>query len=267
MKAPALAVLAVAVLSGCAAKGPTLDSALAADSRTPAYVERDKYRHPKETLEFFGLEPDQTVVEVWPGRGWWTEFLAPYLKERGLYYAAGFSISAADTPQYQRNITADFAKKMAERPDLYGAVVVGELGAPDRWIACPAGTADLVLTFRNVHNWIAGDFEQQMFGAFYAALKSGGTLGVEEHRAKPGTTREQMKESGYVTEAYVIALAEKAGFKLAARSEINANPKDTKDYAEGVWTLPPTLTLKDKDREKYLAIGESDRMTLRFVKP
>jgi predicted methyltransferase len=270
MKTHAGSALFALLLCACAAtsttSGPTLADAIAAGTRTPAYVERDKYRHPRETLEFFGVKPDQTVVEVWPSRGWYTEILAPYLREHGQYYAAGFAISDKDTPQYQRDITADFAAKLAAQPDLYSHVTVSELGKPDRWTACPPGTADVVLTFRNVHNWLAGDFEDEMFKAFHAALKPGGVLGVVEHRARPGTSREQMKESGYVTEAYVIAAAEKAGFKLVEKSEINANPRDTKDHPEGVWTLPPSYALKDKDREKYAAIGESDRMTLRFVK-
>lgn len=275
MKAPAAALLATtllatALLTACAgtpsAPGPSLDDAIAAPHRMPAYVERDRYRHPKQTLEFFGVKPDQVVVEIWPSRGWYTEILAPYLRDRGQYYAAGFAISNPDIPEYQRTITADFAAKMAAHPDLYRAVTVAELGAPDRWIACPPGTADLVLTFRNVHNWVEGGYEAQMFKAFHAALKRGGTLGVVEHRARPGTSLEQMKKSGYMTEAYVIEAAEKAGFKLVDKSEINANPKDTADHPEGVWTLPPSLALKDKDREKYLAIGESDRMTLKFVK-
>jgi predicted methyltransferase len=264
------ALLATSLLSACAgmssSSDPSLGSVINAAHRTPAYVERDKYRHPGETLEFFGLERDQTVVEVWPSRGWYTEILAPYLRERGKYIAAGFSLAAEDTPQYMKNINADFAKKVAEQPDLYSKVTVTELGKPDRWTACPPGTADLVLTFRNVHNWLAGDYENEMFKAFHAALKPGGTLGVVEHRAKPGTSREVMKESGYVTEDYVIGIAEAAGFKLVEKSEINANPNDTKDHPEGVWTLPPSFALKDKDREKYAAIGESDRMTLRFVK-
>ena len=271
MKTPIAALLVAALLSACAGMqssgpGTSLDAAIAAEHRTPAFRERDRYRHPRETLEFFGLAPGQTVVEVWPGRGWYTEILAPYLRERGRYYAAGFAIAAEDTPQYQRDITADFAAKLAARPDLYDHVTTSQLGKPDNWTACPPGTADLVLTFRNVHNWMSGDFEAQMFQAFHAALKPGGTLGVVEHRAKPGTSREQMVNSGYVTEAYVIAAAEKAGFKLVGKSEINANPKDTADHPEGVWTLPPSLRLKDQDREKYVAIGESDRMTLKFVK-
>jgi predicted methyltransferase len=267
-------LLATALLTACAGMssgpdaGAALDKAIAADHRTPAYVERDPYRHPKETLEFFGLEPGQTVVEVWPGRGWYTEILAPYLRDGGQYYAAGFAISleADATPKYMRDINAAFATKMAERPDVYSKVIVSELGKPDRWHACPPGTADLVLTFRNVHNWLESEYEDDMFRAFHAALKPGGVLGVVEHRAKPGTSREQMIKSGYVTEAYVIEQAEKAGFKLQAKSEVNANPNDTADHPRGVWTLPPVLRLKDEDREKYLAIGESDRMTLRFVK-
>ena len=264
-----LVMLAAVTTAACTLLGPAsapgLDQALAADHRTPAFRERDRYRHPRQTLEFFGLRPDQTVVEVWPGAGWYTEILAPYLRERGKYYAAGL-VATPDASEYRRNSIGNFAKKLAERPDLYGRAIVTELGSPDRWQACPPGSADLVVTFRNVHNWMAGDFEAEMFKAFHAALKPGGVLGVVEHRAKPGTSREAMKKSGYVTEEHVIKMAEAAGFKLDARSEINANPADTKDHPEGVWTLPPTLELKDKDREKYLAIGESDRMTLRFVK-
>ncbi|MGH8482496.1 MAG: class I SAM-dependent methyltransferase [Nevskiaceae bacterium] len=270
MKAPAVPLLAAALLTACAgmssAPGPSLDDAIAAAHRTPAYVERDRYRHPKETLEFFGVRPDHAVVEVWPSRGWYTEILAPYLRERGKYYAAGYAILKENPSKYFSDVTADFATKMAERPDLYSAVVVSELGKPDRWYACPPGTADFVLTFRNVHNWMNSGYEAEMFKAFHTALKPGGVLGVVEHRAKAGTSREQMVKSGYVSEAYVIELAEKAGFKLDAKSEVNANPKDTTDHPEGVWTLPPSLRLKDQDHEKYLAIGESDRMTLRFVK-
>jgi predicted methyltransferase len=270
MKTPIAALLTTALLTACAgtptAPGPSLDEAIAAAHRTPAYVERDKYRHPRQTLEFVGLKPGMTVVEVWPGRGWYTEILAPYLHGRGSYYAAGFSLTAEDTPEYQRKITADFAAKLAAAPELYGRVAHSQLGKPDNWTACPPGTADLVLTFRNVHNWMEGGYELEMFKAFHAALKPGGVLGVVEHRARPGTSREKMVDSGYVTEAFVIEVAEKAGLKLEARSEVNANPKDTTDYPGGVWTLPPVLRLKDVDREKYLAIGESDRMTLRFVK-
>jgi predicted methyltransferase len=250
------------------ASGPTtLEGVIAGAHRTPAFVERDRYRHPKETLEFFGIAPDLAVVEVWPGAGWYTEILAPYLRERGTYYAAGFVVSHENTSDYRRRIDSAFREKLAARPALYDRVNITELGPPDRWQACPPGTADRVLTFRNVHNWMSGDYEAEMFRAFFKALKPGGVLGVVEHRARPGTPREQMIESGYVTEDYVIEVAEAAGFRLMAKSEINANPLDTANHPEGVWTLPPSLRLGDVDRKKYLTIGESDRMTLKFVKP
>jgi predicted methyltransferase len=263
---PAFAVLVCACVQMQPGPAPSLAAAVAADHRTPEFRERDRYRHPQETLEFFGLKPDQTVVEVWPSSGWYTEILAPYLRERGKYYAAGFVISNENVPEYRLDIAGKFGMKLTARPDLYDRVVVTELGRPDRWQACPPGSADLVLTFRNVHNWMNADYEAEMFKAFHDALKPGGVLGVVEHRARPGTSREEMKKSGYVTEEHVIAVAKAAGFKLEARSEVNANPADTKDHPEGVWTLPPTLRLGDKDREKYARIGESDRMTLRFVK-
>ena len=259
----------VVLLTACAglgtAPGPAPDAAIAAEHRTPAFRERDRYRHPRQTLEFFGVKPDQTVVEVWPSGGWYAEILAPYLRAQGRYYAAGFVINDG-TPEYRRELSKKFSEKLAARPDLYDRVVVTELGRPDRWQPCPPGSADVVLTFRNVHNWMSADYEADMFRAFHAALKPGGVLGVVEHRARPGTSREQMVKSGYVTEAYVIELATQAGFRLDAKSEINANPHDTTDHPEGVWTLPPSLRLKDQDRDKYLAIGESDRMTLRFVR-
>lgn len=262
------ATLTATLLCACAllpGSDPALDKAIAADHRTPGFRARDVYRHPKETLEFFGIQPDQTVVEVWPSGGWYAEILAPYLRERGTYYAAGF-VTDDNAPKYRRELQAAFAAKLAARPDLYDRVKVTELGRPDSWTACPAGTADLVLTFRNVHNWMNADYEAQMFKAFHDCLRPGGVLGVVEHRARPGTSREDTKKSGYVTEEAVIAMAEAAGFKLDARSEVNANPKDTADHPEGVWTLPPALRLGETDRAKYLAIGESDRMTLRFVK-
>ena len=266
-----LAMLLVAV-SGCmpvrtTPPARTLADVIAGDHRTEAFRARDRYRHPEQTLEFFGLRPDMNVVEVWPAPGWYTEILAPYLRDQGNYTAAGFVVSWEGAPQYRRDETKELRARLDARPDLYDRVKVLELGKPDHWDAAPAGSADLVLTFRNVHNWLAGGYEKEMFNAFYRALKPGGILGVVEHRAAPGTTVDVMKKSGYVTETLVIDTAEAAGFRLVEKSEINANPKDTKDYPEGVWTLPPSLTLGDKDRQKYLAIGESDRMTLRFMKP
>ncbi|MES2490731.1 MAG: methyltransferase [Pseudomonadota bacterium] len=272
-----VALLATSLTAACADNSvikffsppPTpLERAVDNPARSAAFRTRDVYRHPLETLKFFDVKPDMTVVEIWPGAGWYTEILAPLLRGRGSYIAAGFVSSAESSPQWRKDMAQDFAKKFVNTPELYGHVQVTELGLPDRWQMTPAGiSADRVLTFRNVHNWISGGFEREMFAAMFTALKSGGVLGVVEHRANPGTTLEQMKKSGYVTEAYVIQLAENAGFKLQAKSEINANPKDSKDYLQGVWTLPPSLRLGEQDKQKYLDIGESDRMTLRFVKP
>jgi predicted methyltransferase len=244
-----------------------LQQAIDSPSRTPEFRARDVYRHPAQTLKFFGLRPDQTVVEIWPSSGWYTEILAPYLRDKGKYYAAGSAASLPDASEGTRKSVAAFQQKLDADPARYSAVTVTEFRPPQRTAICPPGTADLVLSFRNVHNWIDGGYEQEAFNAFYTALKPGGVLGVVEHRAKPYTTLEQTKKSGYVDEAYIKTLAANAGFRFVAESPVNNNPKDTKDYAEGVWTLPPTLTLGDKDKAKYLAIGESDRMTLKFVKP
>ncbi len=244
-----------------------LDRALAGDHRDPKNAERDKYRHPKETLLFFGIRPDMTVVEVWPGGGWYTEILAPFLHHQGTYYAAWFATSWEKTPAYMNRVEKNFDLKTAARPDIYGKLIKTYLLAPAYVDAAPKGSADMVLTFRNVHNWAKAGNADAMFKVFYDVLKPGGILGVTDHRAAPGTPFEQQITSGYMTEAYVIETAKKAGFRLAGRSDVNSNAKDTKDHPEGVWTLPPTLRLGEKDREKYLAIGESDRMTLRFVKP
>jgi len=244
-----------------------LDQVIAGSHRDAKNAARDQYRHPKETLEFFGIEPNMTVVEVWPSAGWWTEILAPYLKDEGKYYAAWFATEWKNTPDFLKEREKGFDAMLAGKPQFYGKVIKTKLLPPDFVDIAPKGSADMVLTFRNVHNWAKAGNAEMMFKTFYDTLKPGGVLGVKEHRAKPGTPLKQQIDSGYMTEAYVIELAEKAGFRLAGSSEANANPKDTKDYEAGVWTLPPSLRLGDKDREKYLAIGESDRMTLKFVKP
>lgn len=263
-----LALLA-AVIPGIApaADSDALQQAIASPARTPAYRARDVYRHPEQTLRFFGLRPELTVVEIWPSSGWYTEILAPYLKDHGKYYAAGAAVDLPNASAEAKKDAATFRQKLDADPGRYGAVTVTSFRPPLRTEICPPGSADLVLTFRNVHNWISGGYEQEAFNTFYKALKPGGVLGVVEHRAKPGTSLEQTKKSGYVTEDYVKTLAAKAGFRFVAESLVNDNPKDSKDYPEGVWTLPPTLTLGDQDQAKYLAIGESDRMTLKFVKP
>jgi predicted methyltransferase len=235
--------------------------------RAPGNAARNRFRHPKETLTFFGLGPSMAVVEVWPSAGWYTEILAPVLRESGKYYAAGFALTAQRTPAWRKKVQQDFQSKLAAHPELYDRVVVTELSIPERTEMAPPRTADMVLTFRNVHNWMKGDYAPGMFEAMFAALKPRGVLGVVEHRAPKGTSRAQMVQSGYVTEAHVKALARDAGFRFVERSQVNANPKDTADHPAGVWTLPPTLRLGEKDRSKFVAIGESDRMTLRFIKP
>jgi predicted methyltransferase len=245
-----------------------IDQALAGEHRSAANKARDQYRHPKETLRFLGLKPEMTVVEVWPSAGWWTEILAPVLKDKGKYYAAWYATQTKGTPDFLKEREKGFDAMLAGNPGLYGEVIKTALMAPEYVEIAPKGSADMVLTFRNVHNWAKAGNAEAMFKAFYDALKPGGILGVKDHRAKPGTSFQRQIDSGYLTEEYVIETAQKAGFKLVARSEINANPKDNADYPGGVWTLPPNLrNVAEADKPKYLAIGESDRMTLKFVKP
>jgi predicted methyltransferase len=255
-------------LSSCATTRPVaaadqelLRLAVAASTRTPTNVARDRYRHPVETLTFFGVRPSDTVVEIWPGNGWYTEILAPYLAQGG-----GTYVGAAT----ERGLTG-LRKVVAAQPTAFASVRTANFPilptSPGTAVA--PGSADVVLTFRNVHNWMMGKepFEAQAFAQMYAMLKPGGTLGVVEHRLPENADSEREKKSGYVKVSTVRRLAEAAGFKLVASSEINANPLDTADYPDGVWTLPPTYRLKDQDRARYAAIGESDRMTLRFIKP
>ena len=252
------------VTPGSLMQTTSIDTVLAGDWRSDKNKARDQYRHPKETLAFFGVKPDQTVIELYPGGGWYTEILAPYLKEHGHYVAA---IIKPDKPGGEEALNKTGIKaKLAADPARYSAAKLVEFVPKTAVLGAPA-SADVVLTFRNVHNMTDDGVAEPIFKAMFDVLKPGGTLGVVDHRAKPGTTLEQDKNSGYLPVDVVVKLATGAGFKLAAQSEINANPKDTKDYPKGVWTLPPTLVLKDVDRDKYLAIGESDRMTLKFVKP
>ena len=237
-----------------------LDAVLGGSWRSAPNKARDIYRHPKATLQFFGLQPDQTVIEITPGAGWYSEILAPLLRDNG-HYIAAVTDNSAEAKQNVATLRAKFAADPAE----YGKATIATFN-PQTPVLGPAASADMVLTLRNVHNWTMAGTAPAMFKAFFAVLKPGGVLGVVDHRAASGATLDSVKESGYLPTDYVIKLATEAGFKLDEQSEINANPKDTKDYPKGVWTLPPTLTLGDQDRAKYLAIGESDRMTLRFVK-
>lgn len=260
-----LMLVAAAPLAAEPTPDPALVAAVNAPQRSAENRARDPYRHPVETLTFFGLKPDMTVVEVWPGNGWYTEILAPYLKERGKYYAAGWDPDAK--PEFIRKGVAAYQAKLDASPELYSAVEVTVLAPPDKTAIAPPGSADLVVTFRNIHNWMPAGMAEQAFKAMYTALKPGGYLGVVEHRAPADQPQDPKAASGYVREDTAIQLAEQAGFKLVARSEINANPKDTKDYPKGVWTLPPTYREGEVDRARYAAIGESDRFTLLFRKP
>lgn len=248
------------------ATGASLDAAIAGTWRAQQNVARDQYRHPKETLSFFMVNADDTVIEITPGGGWYTDILAPYLRDGGHYVAAVWDDAITGQPNYRYDLNKRLRAKIAGNADVYGKSEV-RLFDPAKPSFGPAGSADVVLTFRNAHNWVDEGNPEAYFQAFYDVLQPGGTLGVTDHRAKPGTDLDTMKKSGYLTEDLVVELAEKAGFKLDGKSEVNANPADTKDHPNGVWTLPPSNQHDAKDDAKYKAIGESDRMTLRFVKP
>jgi predicted methyltransferase len=274
LAAPAAFALGLLAVSGCAPSpravaaaeaelhsDTAIAAAVGAATRTEANLARDRYRHPRETLGFFGVKPTDTLVEIWPGGGWYAEILAPLVRDGGAYYAAANgnglngakALTAKDSALYGRIRLAAFP--------------TGRPGADQP--AVPAGSADVVLTFRNVHNWMMGEkpFAEDAFRQMFAMLKPGGTLGVVEHRLPESADAALERSSGYVKVSTVRRLAEQAGFRLAAQSEINANPADTKDHPNGVWSLPPSLRGGAEGRERFLAIGESDRMTLKFVKP
>jgi predicted methyltransferase len=239
---------------------------LAGHHRSAEHKHRDQYRHPEQTLAFFEVKDNMTVLEIWPGDGWYTEILAPYLKDQGKFYVAHFS-KDVKSPQLKKSLNK-FISKLKSQPKIYARVELTTLQPPDSMQIAPDDSMDRILTFLNVHHWMKMDQAATVFKAMFKALKPGGILGVVEHRNISGLKPQDPHAiSGYVSEDYVIELARNAGFEFLEKSEINANPKDTKDYPDGVWTLPPTLRLKDKDRSKYLSIGESDRMTLKFIKP
>lgn len=256
------------IVSACSSKKDllqlpeTIEEAVASGYRTPEFTKRDIYRHPAETLNFFGLTADMTVLEISPGQGWYMEILAPYLAKSGRYIMA---LPVPDKPYFKTNEEIINAWK-AKFPNVGNKIETATFSPPQTIKFPENNSVDLVVTFRNVHNWMMAKGEKEAFRAFYNVLKPGGILGIEEHRALP-TQEDPLAKSGYVREQDIIELAVKAGFKLVGTSEINANPKDTKNHPEGVWTLPPTLKLGEKDKDKYLAIGESDRMTLKFMKP
>jgi predicted methyltransferase len=246
-------------------------AAAAMPHRAEANRKRDVYRHPIETLAFFGVKPDMTVVEMYPGGGWYTEILAPLLRDHGKLIATTIDASSyTGGPQDKPGVKGahDLQERFKTQPDLFGKVQTARIDPPNSWDLGPDGSADMVLTFRSIHDWVRDGYADKVVAAMYKVLKRGGVLGVEAHRA-PNANADPavVGKTGYLSEAFVIALVEKAGFKLAGRSDVNANPKDAHDYPEGVWTLPPTLRLGDKNRDYYTMVGESDRMTLRFVKP
>ena len=260
-------VLALALSSPAVADELTLDAAVHNGARSGKFVARDPARHPLEELSFFGVTPGSTLVEIWPGSGYWTEILAPFLHDRGTYYVAlqGKGPSEQDDAEAQK-LNALFRDKVEADKAVYGRVIQTRLGVDETQIA-PASSADLVLTFRNLHNWMKEGFADEVFAAFYRALKPGGVLGVEDHRGHGDGPQDPKAEDGYVRQDYAIALAKKAGFVFVGSSEINANPKDMANWPKGVWTLPPTFALGDRDRAKYAAIGEADNFVLKFRKP
>jgi predicted methyltransferase len=266
---PVLALLAV-LIAGCTmpstrqATAQALDNILADPHRAAVDRARDRYRHPKETLLFFGMRPEMAVLEVWPEPGWYTDIIAPLVRDRGKYYAA--VIEPDPGSRYVGMRLEAYRNKLASYPTLYGSATIVTFPTHGGDVA-PPGTLDMVVTFRNIHNWMAQDSAPQVFATIFRALKPGGVLGVVEHRGNPSVPQDPRAKTGYVNEDYAIQLIRAQGFRLLGSSEVNANPKDTKDYAQGVWTLPPAYRLGDQDRAKYAEIGESDRFTLKFEKP
>jgi len=265
IRAKLLFVSIFVLLTGAVqADNDSLSAAARSDHRSAENYARDEARHPVATLAFFGIRDDMTVVEITPGGGWYTEVLAPFLRDNGKLYAANYDPESEN--EYFRSNANRLLEKFKADPAIYGQVIATVFDPPAKLEAAPPGSADMVLTFRNVHNWMEDGSEETAFSAINMVLKPGGILGIVQHRQDATVEQDPRADSGYVRENYVIALAEAAGFELVAKSEINANPKDTSDHPEGVWTLPPNYDLGDVDRDKYQAIGESDRMTLKFVK-
>lgn len=244
---------------------PDLAKAIASPDRTPRLAARDEARHPGELLSFYGVTPRSTVVEIWPGGGYWTEILAPLLHQEGTYYAALGVPGGTETENEYANLPPALKDKLAGKPELYGKIRYTQFGHGHPQLA-PAGSADVVLTFRNLHNWMGDKDAPELLAAIHRALKPGGILGVEDHRARPTRPQDPEARNGYVRQDYAVALIERAGFKLVGTSEVAANHKDTTDWPKGVWTLPPTYALGPTDRAKYAAIGEADNFELKFRK-
>lgn len=271
-----LTLTSMTILAGCHSVGiksggsssatlpATLEAAVDNSTyRSPDNRHRDMYRHPLETLKFFDVQPNMTVIEIWPSSGWYAEILAPYLAAHGHYIGANSQPSSSEQTERGKKL----AQWMKDHPEVGAKAAFTTFSPPKEMALGTAGSADRVLTFRNFHNWTAQKADEAAMKAFFDVLKPGGILGVVDHRGSSKKKQTSQTESGYVREDYVIGLAKKAGFELVAKSEINANPKDKKNYPKGVWTLPPVLAMGEKDHDKYVAIGESDRMTLKFRKP
>jgi predicted methyltransferase len=251
-----------------ASAGRDLRSVVAGPQRSDQERARDVYRHPVETLGFFGVREDMNVVELWPGGGWYTSILAPFLRDHG-----GVTVATGDPdgdPKAEPTQDAKaFLARRDRQPEVFDRVARVQVPSTGDIVLGPPESADAVLTFRNLHTFVWLGIDRQILAASFRVLKHGGILGLTDHRAPVGgpTDPKVLGDTGYIPEAYAIELVERAGFRLAARSEINANPRDSKDYEGGVWALPPSYTNGAKDHAKYEAIGESDRMTLKFVKP
>ena len=244
-----------------ASEDQALRAAIAGSQRSARFLARDSMRHPYEELTFFEITPRSTVVEIWPGAGYWTEILAPYLNDHGVYYAALEPQRAAAPAE------TGFQTKLGSDKTTYGRIRITQFDPPATADLAPDGSADLILTFRNLHNWLKQGNAAEALAAFHRALKPGGILGIEDHRGQRDGPQDPQALDGYVRQDSAIALVERAGFEFVAASEINANPKDTANWPKGVWTLPPTFALGDTDRERYAAIGEADNFVLKFRKP
>ena len=270
MKAFFFSVLVLLISSSAVAGNVTFAEQVAmgaqGEHRSDANKARDQYRHPAETLEFFGIKKGDTVMAIWPGGGWYTEVLEPAMRDYGKLIRATWDPKVEGQPSYRYELPKKMEENFARHPEVYDQVTFEYFSPPESPSLGDAGSIDVIVTFRNTHGWISAGQAQDIFNEFARVLKPGGVLGVVQHRADDGSDPKVSSKSGYVSEAAVKEIAANAGFEFEAASEINANPKDTKDHPKGVWTLPPSLSLGDEDKEKYAAIGESDRMTLRFRK-
>lgn len=265
IKASFIVLIGLQAISNNASADENLTKFANGKHRSEKNIARNEFRHPVETLKFFGIKPNMTVAEISPGGGWYTEILAPYLKEKGHYIAAGYDPDSKI--KYFANGAKRFADKLAADPVNFGKVKLSVMQAPDKLEFAAENSVDMVVSFRNTHNWLNSGHADLVFAAIFKAVKPNGVFGLVQHRAGAHNPKDTSGKLGYVKQSDVIEKATKAGFKLVEHSEINANSKDKRNHASGVWTLPPTYKEGDKDRAKYKAIGESDRMTLKFVKP